>query len=277
MTNTGSSRGKIQELLLDKLDVGTAQVRTDLTSGIEDLAENIRKQGLIHPIVVSEHPSGRYEILAGQRRFLAHQELGYKTIRALVLDEEDLDDIDKVSISLSENLMREDNKQKELIDACTKLFKRYGSIKMIAEETGLKATLVSQYVKYDQLVPDLKKMVDNAKLDMKVALQAQKAAAGSDGSVDEEAAIKYATELKPLSDQQRKKFVTVVQQDPTASLEEKIERGRKQPVLKQVVVTLEESLHVVLQSFAKEEGVNQNEAAASLIEDGLARRDLLGD
>lgn len=277
MTNTGSSRGEIKELPLDELDVGTAQVRTDLTYGIEDLAENIRKQGLIHPIVVGKQPSGKYEILAGQRRFLAHQKLGYKTIRAIVRDVEDLDDIDKVSISLSENLIRQDNKQKELIDACTKLFKRYGSIKMIAEETGLSASLVSQYVKYDQLIPELKKMVDNAKLDMTVALQAQKAAASSNGNVDEEAAIKYAVELKPLSNQQRKKFVKVVQTDPTASLEEKIEKGRKQPVLKQVIVTLEESIHVGLQSFAKDEGVNQNEAAASLIEDGLARRDLLGD
>ncbi|MFC1816509.1 hypothetical protein ACFL0M_11380, partial [Thermodesulfobacteriota bacterium] len=161
--------------------------------------------------------------------------------------------------------------------ACTKLFKRYGSIKMIAEETGLNASLVSQYVKYDQLVPELKQMVDTAKLDMKVALQAQKAASNSDGSINNEAAVKYATELKPLSDQQRKKFVTVVQADPTASLEEKIERGRKQPVLKQILVTLEESIHVGLQSFAKDEGVNQSEAAASLIEDGLARRDLLGE
>ena len=214
-------------------------------------------------------------MLAGQRRFLAHQKLGYKTIRAIVADPGSVDDDTKVAISLTENLVRRDNTQKELIDACTKLFRRYGSIKMVADETGLTAAVVSQYVKYDQLIPELKKKVDNAQLDMKVALQAQKAATQADGSVDTQAASKYAAELAPMSDPKRKSFVKAVETDPTASVEEKIERGRKQPVLKQIVVTLEESLHKGLQSYAKDEGLNQNEAAASLIEDGLARRNLL--
>jgi len=168
--------------------------------------------------------------------------------------------------------VRRDNSQKELIDACTKLFKRYGSIKIVAEETGLSPQVVSQYVKYDQLIPELMQKVDNAELDMRVALLAQKAATQSDGAVDREAAGKYATELAPMSNQQRKKFVEVVSEDPTASLEEKIERGRKQPVLRQVLVTLEDSLHRGLQKYAKDEGLNQDDAAANLIEDGLARR-----
>jgi ParB family transcriptional regulator, chromosome partitioning protein len=252
MTRNGSSIGQVQEIPLDLLELGTAQVRTDLSSGIDDLAASIRRQGLLQPIYVAQKPNGRYEILAGQRRFLAHEKLGYRTIRAIVAESGSIDDDTKVAISLTENLIRRDNTQKELIDACTKLFKRYGSIKMVAEETGLAAGVVSQYVKYDQLVPELKQKVDNAQLDMKVALQAQKAATQADGSVDTEAAKKFAAELTPMSDPQRKSFVKAVEGDPTASVEEKIERGRKQPVLKQVIVTLEESLHKGLQSFAKD-------------------------
>lgn len=275
MAKNSSSLGKVEEIPLDQIEIGMAEVRTDLTSGIDDLAVLIQKQGLIHPIFVARKANGRYEILAGQRRFLAHKKLGYPTIRATVVDEADVDDNKKVEISLAENLGRLDNSQKELIDACTKLFKRYGSIKMVADETGLPPPLVSRYVKYDQLVPALRKMVDDAKLDMKVALQAQKAAAHTDGSVDEKAAEKFAVELTPLSNQQRQTFVKAVQADPTASVEEKIEKGRKQPVLKQVIVTLEESIHSALRTFAKDDGVNQDEAAATLIEDGLARRGLL--
>src|ERR1051326_8014398 len=131
MTTTTSSRGKMEELPLDQLDIGTAQVRTDLNSGIDDLATSIRKQGLLQPIVVAKSTKGRYEIVAGQRRFLAHQKLGFKTIRAIVLDTAPADDDTKVALSLTENLVRRDNSQKELIDACTKLFKRYGSVKMV--------------------------------------------------------------------------------------------------------------------------------------------------
>jgi len=264
--------GEVQEIPIDQLEIGTAQVRTDTTSGISELAESIRKQGLLHPIIVSRKPNGRYEILAGQRRFLAHRELGYPTIRAIVVDSGSIDEDKKVTISLTENLIRRDNSQKELIDACTKLFRRYGSIKMVADETGLAASIVGQFVKYDQLVPELKKKVENAQLDMKVALQAQKAATAPDGTVDTEAASKFAAELAPMSNPQRKSFIKAVETDPTASLEEKIELGRKQPTLRQVIVTLQESLHRGLQSYAKDEGLNQDEAAAALIEDGLTRR-----
>lgn len=277
MNKSESSVGNIQEIPLDQIDIGLAQVRTDLTSGIEDLCASIKKQGLIHPIYVAIGANGRYEVLAGQRRFLAHQKLGYKIIRAIVRDAAEVDDDTRVAISLSENMVRRDNNTKELIDACTKLYKRYGSVKMVADETGLQYNLVSKYVKYDQLVAPLKKMVDEAKLDMKVALQAQKAAAASDGTVDESAAEKFAHELATMSNAQGRNFVKTVQEDPTASLEEKIERGRKQPVLKQVVVTLEESSLAGLNSFAKDEGFNQDEAAASLIEDGLVRRGLLDE
>ena len=275
MSTTSSSIGSVKDIPLDLIEIGTAQVRTDLSSGIDDLAASIKKQGLIQPIYVVEKTNGKYEILAGQRRFLAHEKLGYKEIRAIVTDAGKLDDNDKVAISLSENLVRRDNSQKEKIDACTKLFKKYGAVKLVAEATGLSSTLVSQYVKYDQLIPELKKKVDSAQLDMKTALQAQKAATEVGGDIDNTAAIKYADELIPLSNQQRKSFVKVARADPTATIEEKIERGRKQPLLRQIVVTLEESLHHGLQNYAKDEGVNQDEAASTLIEDGLTRRGVL--
>jgi hypothetical protein len=97
------------------------------------------------------------------------------------------------------------------------------------------------------------------------------------GNVDSQAAEKFAVELKPMSNQQRNKFVQVVTEDPAASVEEKIERGRKQPVLRQVIVTLEDSMHKGLQTFARDEGCNQDEAAAALIEDGLTRRGLISE
>lgn len=272
-----SNSGEVTDLPLDKLSIGTSQVRTDLASGIDDLAASIRAQGLLHPIHVVAQADGNYEILAGQRRFLAYQKLGLPTIKAFVHMPDDVDETDRIAISLTENLVRRDNTAKELIDACTKLYKRYGSIKMVAEEVGLNPKEVSKYVKYDQLVPELKDLVDDGKLDMKIALQAQKAAADDSGEVDGEAAKKFAAELEPMSNVQRGKFVKAVTDDPTASIEEKIERGRKQPVLKQVIVTLEESMHHALQSYAGDEGLNQDEAAVSLIEDGLVRRGFEGE
>jgi ParB family chromosome partitioning protein len=273
MARENSTVGEVQELPLSQITIGQSQVRTDMSSGIDELIESIRVQGLLQPILVVRLADKKYEILAGMRRFLAHQKLGYKTIRAILLDKS----VDATAISLTENLIRQDNNQRELIDACTKLYKRYGDLKLVAESTGLTVQRVSQYVKYDQLVPTLKKKVDEAQLDMKVALQAQRAATNERGEVDKDAAEKFAKELAPLSNQQRKTFIKAAAADPSATVEEKIEVGRKQPVLKQLIVTIEDTLHKGLRNYAKEEGVNQDEAAAGLIEDGLTRRGFGGD
>ena len=89
--HSGSSIGNMDEISLDLIDIGKIQVRTDLSSGIDDLAESIRKQGLIQPIYVAKKSNGHFEILAGQRRFLAHQKLKLKTIRAVVIDDASLE------------------------------------------------------------------------------------------------------------------------------------------------------------------------------------------
>lgn len=269
-----STEPRDQHIALSLIDIGTDQVRTDLSCGVDDLVASIRVQGLLQPIIVKANKAGRYDLLAGQRRFLAHQELGLSDIRAYVFDVDAK--VDARVISLTENIVRLDNTQKELIDRCTALYRQYGSMAIVAEETGLKASVVSQYVKYDQLIPLLKQKVDGAQLDMKVALQAQKAATAEDGEVDEEAAAKFAEELAPMSNLQRKTFVESVMTDPTASLEERIEKGKRSRTLKMITVTLEESLHKGLQDYAKGSSCSQDEAAADLIEDGLTRRGLLG-
>jgi len=276
MAESKRDGGAVRLIPLDEIDIGTAQVRTENlqpdSPGMQELMKSIEVQGLLQPIVVVEMENGRFEVIAGQRRLLAHQYLERKEILSTVIKDESLTEIQRTALSLTENLVREDNRQKELIAACTKLYRQYGSMKMVAEETGLSPQVVSQYVKYDQLCEPLKKQVEEAKLDMKVALQAQKAASNAQGEVDEGAAVKFAEELKPMSNVQRKNLVKIAKESPNASVEETIEKGRKQPVLKQVVVTLGESLHSNLQSYAKDESQNQDEAAQSLIEDGLVRR-----
>ena len=71
---------KVKEFLsipLDGLEIGQGQARTrDVSVGIAELADSIKRVGLLEPIVVCEGSiSGKFQILTGQRRFLAHKEL----------------------------------------------------------------------------------------------------------------------------------------------------------------------------------------------------------
>ena len=71
------------------LRLGNAQARvSNVGLDIDELARSIKKQGQLQPIVVCPgEQDGTWEILMGQRRFLACQELGQKTIRASMIDE----------------------------------------------------------------------------------------------------------------------------------------------------------------------------------------------
>ena len=260
-----------KDIPLEDLEIGKSQVRlSDISTDIDELADSIDKVGLLEPIVVAPPgPSGKHEIILGQRRYLAHQELGLKTIKAGILSEH-VDEIKAKVLSVTENLVRRELNRKDLIDVCTYLFKQYGSITDVANETGLRAQKVSEYVKYDRLNSELKELVDNGDVELKTALRAQDAVLAL-GNPNPEEAVKLAKEMSPMSGAQQKKIQQELKQDPTASVDEVIEEAKSGGKVTQIVVTLGQQIHTSLGRFAREEGTSADEAAAQLIENGLSR------
>jgi ParB family chromosome partitioning protein len=248
----------------------------DVGKDIEELAESIRVMGLLEPIVVCEaEKPGKYEILTGQRRFLAHKMLKKKTIRAAVLKNR-VDEFAAKAISVTENLIRRDLSQKELIDACTSLYKKYGSVRAVAESTGLSPSHVSQYVKYDRLIPQLKKLVDQGDVDIRVALRAQDAAAAGEEKASGTEAVKLAKEMSQMSGVQQRKVVKERKDNPEVSVDDVIEEAKTGAKVTQVIVTLTSDVHRSLQHFAQQEKITQDDAASTLIEEGLQLKGLLG-
>lgn len=260
----------VRMIPLSELVIGKAQARTrDVGKGIEDLAESIKQMGLLEPIVVAPTEDGTFEILTGQRRFLAHQHLGETEILAAVLDKI-VDETEAKAISLIENLMRKDLNRLDTIDACTWLYKKYGTIKAVSEATGIPLSTVSEYVKYDRLIPELKQLVDDGQVDLKPALRAQDATiahTGGDAIADE--AVKLAKEMAGMSGTQAKKLIKEAAERPEASTDELIEDAKTGGKITQVIVTLTAAVHANLQRYAADEATNQDDAAAQLIEDAL--------
>ncbi len=260
-----------QDLPLDALVIGLGQIRLrEVAAGIAELAQSIDKQGLLQPIVVGPaDEAGKYEIILGQRRFLAHKELGRATIRAQILDEQ-VDEIDAKILSLTENLMRRDISRRDKIDVCTALYKRYGTMKDVAQETGLPYDHVRQYVKYDRLEPELKELVDRDEVRLDVALRAQDAASITEYTAED--AVKLAKEMAGMSHAQRDRLARERQDQPTKAVDDVIESAKETTRVTQVVVTLGAQAHQALQQYAKDEGSTQDDAAAGLINEGLQGR-----
>jgi ParB family transcriptional regulator, chromosome partitioning protein len=266
---------EVKEIRLADLEIGKGQVRLrDVGKEIDELADSIRKVGLLEPIVVCEAETpGKFEIITGQRRFLAHKELKKETILAAILDQK-LDETAAKVISVTENLIRRDLNSRDLIDACTFLFKKYGTIKAVAEETGLPQRKVALYVKYDQLVPQLKDLVDRGELTVQTALRAQQAASVS-GEINPEEAVEFAKEMAPMSGAQQTKIVDARNDNPNIASDEVIENAKAGGKITQIVVTLSSNVHASLRDYAKNEGTSVDDAAQTLLRDALSDKGFL--
>lgn len=265
-----------RDIPLDDLVIGMGQVRTQSPGkGIDELVRSIDTQGLLQPIVVCPATEeGKWEILIGQRRFLAHKLLKKESITAAVLDER-VSGSEAKAISITENLIRRQLSGKELKDGILYLYNRYGSIKDVVEATGLPRTKVRDNIKYPRLVPELKELVDSERVDVNAALKAQDAATDEAHDVNVEFATTLALEMAPMSGPQRKNVTRVIKARPERRVEDVVEDAKTGSQVTQIIATVTRDTHRALQQFAREEGTNQDEAAVVLIEAALVTRGLL--
>lgn len=128
------ARARSVSLPIDSLIPGTYQQRRTFHEvELEELAESIRQQGLIQPIVVRPRNHGSYEILAGERRWRACKLLGKESIEVVV---KDVDDQAALAVSLIENIQREKLNPIEEAEGYQRLI----------DDFGLKQSLVGQLV-----------------------------------------------------------------------------------------------------------------------------------
>lgn len=267
-----------RDIPLDDLVIGKGQVRTvDPGRGIGDLARSIDAQGLLQPIVVCPaNQPGKWEILSGQRRFLAHKLLRRTNIAAAVIDER-VEEAEAKAISITENLIRRKLSGKELIDGITYLYNIYGTARAVSETTGLSYNDVREYVKYPRLASELKEMVDGGEIDVKVALRAQDACGDDDDGVNVEEAVQLAREMNNMTDIQGKKIVKERKANQDKPIDDVIEHAKSGARISQMVVTLTEDVRQAVRHFAKDESLTQDGAASTLIEEALLSRGLLED
>lgn len=96
---------KIEEIPINKIEVFISRKRD--SKGHDLLTESIKKYGLLIPITVVKQAEGRYKLVKGQGRLLAHQKLGLSRIKAFVFNEEDLPDKEIIESWLIENEVRD--------------------------------------------------------------------------------------------------------------------------------------------------------------------------
>jgi ParB family chromosome partitioning protein len=116
----------IQAISIDVLEPGPFQPRTSMAPGaMAELVESIKARGILQPLLARRHPKepGRFQIIAGERRWRAAQSAGLHEVPALVRD---LSDQDAMAAALVENLQRQDLNPIEEAEGYKRLLEEFG-------------------------------------------------------------------------------------------------------------------------------------------------------
>jgi ParB family chromosome partitioning protein len=155
----------LRQLPLDALTPGKYQPRKHWDADkLDELAESIRSQGVIQPIVVRELPDRTFEIIAGERRWRASRLAGLREIPAVVRS---VDDRTMVAMSLIENIQREDLNPLEEAHALERLIDEFDLTHAQAAETvGRSRASVSNLLRLLELPPAIRALLEAGRLEM---------------------------------------------------------------------------------------------------------------
>ena len=261
----------IIDVEMDKIGAGTGQARQRDTrvSKDDDLVSSIKKNGLLCPIIVKRHDGGKFEVVVGQRRFLAHQILKKPTIKACVL-EEGTSEIDARKISLIENLARKDMNRADYVDTVQWFMDRYNSTKVVAEELGISMATVRKYLSIGRLPVKIREDVEEKKYETRHALKALDALGGDESAVDVDNLREVAIELKKLSAPVQKKVVGIKKYEPNTPIQQVVEKAKKITETHKFTVEVPSDQYERIGAFQDREKYKTRERAAEeLIEIGL--------
>ena len=163
---TAVSGDKLRLLGIDQIQRGTYQPRRHFDAELlQELADSLKSEGLIQPILVRpQNNDGSYELVAGERRWRAAQLAGLTEIPAIVRD---MEDQSVAAVSLIENIQRKDLNPLEEAEALRRLCEEFGlSHQEVADSVGRSRSAVTNLMRLLDLHEDVKSLVDAGEIDM---------------------------------------------------------------------------------------------------------------
>ncbi len=157
--------GKLAHLPVELIQRGKYQPRRDMhTEALEELAESIKAQGVMQPIVVRPIGEGRYEIIAGERRWRATQIAGLDKIPAVIRD---VPDEAAIAMALIENIQRENLNPIEEAVALKRLQDEFELTHAeVAQAVGKSRTTITNLLRLIALSEEVKTLLEHGDLEM---------------------------------------------------------------------------------------------------------------
>ena len=159
-----SSQEMMSKLQIDQIQSGKYQPRREMDqASLEDLANSIRAQGILQPLVVRPY-GDKYEIIAGERRWRAARLAGLKEVPAIIRA---VPDEAALAIALIENIQRENLTPIEEAIALDRLIAEFNMThQQVADSVGKSRVSVTNLLRLLALPEEVKIMLDNGELEM---------------------------------------------------------------------------------------------------------------
>ncbi|HXO38940.1 MAG TPA: ParB/RepB/Spo0J family partition protein [Candidatus Acidoferrum sp.] len=153
------SAASTQEIAVDSIDPNPYQTRRRINeAALEELAESIRASGVVQPVVLRPAANGRYQLVAGERRWHASKRAGKTTIPAVVRQ---ISNEQAMEITIIENLQREDLNPVEQARAFERLSREFGMTQeQIASRTGKDRTSIANFIRLLKLPEEIQNALE---------------------------------------------------------------------------------------------------------------------
>lgn len=225
---------QLHTLPIEYLQRGKYQPRKDMNpEKLQELADSIKAQGVIQPVVVRKIALDKYEIVAGERRWRAAQLAGLQQVPVVI---KAIDDRAAMAIALIENIQREDLNPLEEAEALKRLLEEFAMThQQVADAVGKSRATVTNLLRLIDLHPEVKKLLIARQLEMGharalLSLDGPKQVAAANKIVREGLTVRAAERL--VKDSQSEPKITKarevdndtlrLQQDLTAKLGAKV-------------------------------------------------------
>lgn len=200
---------RLETLPIEMLQRGKYQPRKDIDpEKLQELADSIKAQGIVQPIVVRRLNDEKYEIVAGERRWRAGQLAGLHDVPVVI---KDVDDRTAMAVALIENIQREDLNPLEEAEALRRLLDEFTMThQQIADAVGKSRATVTNLLRLIELLPEVKIMLASGQLEMGharalLALEGTKQLAAAKKIVSDGLTVRGAEKLVRAAQEEREK------------------------------------------------------------------------
>jgi len=259
---------KFDYLPLGLIDVSLSNVRkSNLEEGIDELANSIRAIGVQQPVTVFKKGE-RYELIIGQRRYLACKKAGETEIPAVITKV--ADKTQSIIKSFSENIHRRDLNYRDKMQAALELREKLKSIDNVAKCLGVSSQTVSNYLGYAAVPEEIKAMVGK-KFSASFAMRIVR------GIPDEKLAIEVAQQIvdTPRSAQRNLLIDVAIENPREKKIEKLVEIAKKTERMRKITIYVTERIYQAICKASEEYSSDSQMVVKTAVEEWLTKRNFI--